>query len=160
LLILNGRRDPYFPPTGFREAGRKIRRIYALHGGAATDRMREVEANTGHEEVPEFHREVRAWMRHWLMPDAGAVNVDEMESAARAAEPSELACLEEAPAMAVNYHVHETFVRPASPTIPENNEALRVRRGELMAELRRTVFAWFPQGAIPFATRVVSTRPF
>jgi cephalosporin-C deacetylase-like acetyl esterase len=159
LLIMNGRRDPYFPPAGFRQSGRKICRIYALHGDAASHRIREVEANTGHEEGPAFLREVRTWMRRWLMPEAEAVRAAELDGGAdEVTKPSELACLQGPPSTAANYHVHETFIRRASLTLPPNLEVFQRRRAELMAELRRTVFAWFPQGTIPFATRVVGTR--
>jgi hypothetical protein len=158
LLIMNGRRDPYFPPAGYREAGRKIRRIYGLHADAAINRIREVEANTGHEEVPLFFREVRAWMQRWLIPDRKAPAAIEPESAIPVADPSELACLSEPPAKASNYHIHETFIRPAPLRLPRSKEAFLQRRAELVAELQRTVFAWFPKSAIPFATRVVSTR--
>ena len=158
LLIMNGRRDPYFPPSGYRAAGRKIRRIYGLYADAAINCIREVEANAGHEEVPLFFREVRAWMKRWLLPMGKASAATEPGSAIPAADPSELACLSEPPAKASNYHIHETFIRPASLKLPRSNEAFLQRRTELVAELRRTVFAWFPKPAIPFATRVVSTR--
>ena len=68
LLILGGRKDPLFPPAGFRAACRRIAPIYDLFAASPAPgrRLRLVESDQGHDDPPAFLRETRRWMCRWL----------------------------------------------------------------------------------------------
>src|SRR5437667_6707424 len=68
LIILSGRKDPDFPPDGYHEVFRQVKRIYDLHAGlnASSDRVKEVDDDVGHSDIPLFLKEAREWMNRWL----------------------------------------------------------------------------------------------
>ena len=72
LLILGGRKDPIFPPAGFREAFRRAKRIYDLFAepGPSEPRIRLVESGQGHTDPPHFLEETHRWMCRWLRADS------------------------------------------------------------------------------------------
>jgi cephalosporin-C deacetylase-like acetyl esterase len=155
LCILSGRRDIDFPPDGYHEVFRRARKVYDLYAGTAgaSDRIKEVDADVGHSDTPEFRKEARQWMNRWLKGDVTPLDVEPLPKDYRET-PEALACLTQLPADAINYKVHDLFIPVARPgkwaTLPD----WRRRRQELVKELRERVFRWFPHEKIPFKARV------
>src|SRR5204863_444078 len=50
LCIFSGRKDPDFPPDGYHEVFRRVKKIYDLYG--ESDRVREVDDDVGHSDIP------------------------------------------------------------------------------------------------------------
>jgi poly(3-hydroxybutyrate) depolymerase len=151
LLFFNGRRDPDFPPDGYQEVYRRVKRIYDLYAGHNSDRVRQVEDDVGHSDVPLFRRETRQWMNRWLRNDSAQL-AEELNPAI-GEEPAEaLACLMTPPRDAINYQVHNLFTSPVR--LPRPGAAASQTPQELIAQLREKVFRWFPRERIPFATTV------
>ncbi|HZO91024.1 MAG TPA: acetylxylan esterase [Chthonomonadaceae bacterium] len=149
LLICSGQRDRDFPPDGYHEVFRQASAIYALY--AAADRIREVDADAGHEDAPLFLQEARRWMHRWLRQDTAPLKTEPPQARQETAE--DLACLSQLPADAINYHIHDRFIPTAQPGQWTSAEPWQARREALMAELKARVFRWFPTEPIPFATR-------
>lgn len=65
--------------------------------------------------------------------------------------PGALTCLQEAPAEALNYHVHRAWVDAAAPRTPTSRESWEQRRTAVLSLLERRVFGWFPgeHGPVP-----------
>jgi cephalosporin-C deacetylase-like acetyl esterase len=153
LLFFSGRRDPDFPPDGYHEVYRKVRRIYDLYAENGPSRIREVDDDVGHVDSPLFRRQTREWMNRWLRNDpaplAGQSDHDVAKETAEA-----LACLAERPRDAINDHVHDLFTSPVRPGRPGMAVGSAPQREELVAQLREKVFRWFPREKIPFETSV------
>lgn len=158
LLILGGRKDPIFPPAGFRAAYQRAKHIYDLfpEHRQSDPRLRLVESTSGHTDPPHFLQETRAWMGRWL-----AVTETHPSAAANAEptpEPPEcLRCAQEPPKGALNASVHDHWIRRRSPVIPTGERAWSERRTALLETLRSKTFGWFPRVGAPFNTR---QRPF
>ncbi len=150
LLVLGGRKDPLFPPGGFREAVRRARRIYDLFGAGGEGRLRLVESEAGHTDTPAMLEETRAWMCRWL--------AHENESRSPAAVPPASfpipRCLETVPPGARNSAIQDTWIRTAVPAMPPSPEAWNARRSEVERILRNRIFSWFPADGAPFRTRL------
>ena len=151
LLICSGRKDIDFPPDGYHEVFTRAKRIYDLHGGS--DRIREVDDDVGHSDIPLFLKEARQWMQRWLRNDATPVEIEPSPKAQRET-PEDLACLAKPPADAVNARIHDTFIPLARTKTWTKLEDWNGRREELAKELKEKVFRWFPRERIPFATQV------
>jgi cephalosporin-C deacetylase-like acetyl esterase len=155
LLILGGRKDPIFPPKGFRDAFQRAKRVYDLYppDDVGRERIRLIESGQGHTDPPAFLRETRAWMVKWLAME-GSVRSEELASGSSAPEdPKNLICLDNPPATALNYHVHDVWIRQAVPSLPANMEAWRSRRDELLSVLRDRIFGWVPAPQESLKTR-------
>jgi cephalosporin-C deacetylase-like acetyl esterase len=151
LIILSGQKDSIFPPDGYHEVFRRAKRIYDLHAGGDSDRIREVDADVGHSDPPLFLAEAREWMRRWLQGGSGPLeNAEEVIPQLESAE--DLACLDQLPADAANYSVQNTFTRSAVFRRAPTQEAWAERKAELKRELEAKVFRWFPPGTVPFET--------
>jgi cephalosporin-C deacetylase-like acetyl esterase len=155
LCILSGRKDIDFPPDGYHEVYRRVKKIYDLYAGAAgeSDRVKEVDDDVGHSDIPLFRKEARQWMNRWLKGDATPLEVEPLPKDERET-PEALACLTKLPADAVNFKIHDLFIPVAQAgkwtTLPD----WKKRREELVKELREKVFRWFPHEKIPFEARV------
>lgn len=154
LLVLGGRKDPIFPPVGFREAFRRARRIYDLFSGTGQkeSRIRLVESGQGHTDPPFFLYETRRWMCRWLRKKDGvAVAREALSPKPELAEA--LRCTGEVSSSALNYHIHDVWTGNTTLSTPTTRESWSRRKEDILAALRARVFGWFPQSEIPFKTR-------
>ena len=154
LLILGGRKDPIFPPAGFREAFRRTRKIYDLFDDPdRTDpRIRLVESNQGHTDPPNFLCETHRWMCKWLHGHNGIEPMTEQPSPNP--EPTEaLRCTANLLPSALNYYIQDVWIKNPGLNIPTTPEKWVRRKEDLQNILRTRVFGWFPQSEIPFKTR-------
>ena len=152
LLILGGRKDPIFPPSGFREAYRRTKRIYDLLATApdAAPRIRLVESDEGHSDPPRFLDETRRWMCRWLGVSVGGG----VAKPSPVPEPPEsLRCFDVVPISNLNDHVQDVWIPPPRREAPATRDAWAARRTQLMGVLRSRVLGWFPAEEIPFRTR-------
>jgi len=156
LLILGGRKDPIFPPAGFREAYQRAKRIYGLFEQSSSaesqSRIRLVESGQGHTDPPKFLDETHGWMCRELLGQSKIDPCSEVLSP-RPESPESLRCIERCPPSALNYHIHDTWIRRPSLVAPTTHEDWLRRKDELLNLLRTRVFGWFPATEIPFKTR-------
>src|SRR5436189_53122 len=104
LIMLSGRKDPDFPPDGYHEVFRNVKRIYDLHAGlnASSDRVKEVDDDVGHSDVPLFLKEAREWMNRWLKKGNPSYSEGQFEKE----KAEDLAVLSKLPSDAINYKIH------------------------------------------------------
>src|SRR3989441_2044299 len=78
LIILSGRKDPDFPPDGYHEVFRQVKRIYDLYAARAgeSDRIRELDDDVGHSDIPLFRKEAGQWMNRWLKGDPRPLDLE------------------------------------------------------------------------------------
>ena len=151
LLMLSGIKDSIFPPDGYHEVFRQVKRVYELHG--KSDCVREVDEDVGHSDTALFRKEAREWMNRWLRNDETSLEIKPIPGDFR--ETAEgLACLSQLPQDAVNYQISDLFIPTASFKRPTSLEDWQVRRTVLLAELQNQVFRWLPAGEIPFETQI------
>ena len=155
LLICSGMKDSIFPPDGYHDAFRQVKRIYDLYDGneSKSERSKEVDEDVGHSDTPLFRKEAREWMNRWLKNDETPLEIEPIPEEKRETAEA-LACLSKLPADAVNYKIHNLFVPTASFEKRTSLEAWGIRREALMDELKDKVFRWFPQKEIPFEAQV------
>ena len=155
VLILAGKRDRIFPPSGYRDMFGKLSGIYGLfpEEDGARSRLQLAECNRGHAETAESLRRTHEWMARWLAPEPMAEGDVPASPAPR--EPSgHLACLAEIPPDLANFSIHRSFVPAHAVQVPDSAESWERRRKTLMGRLDSTVFRWFPrQKAIPYRSR-------
>lgn len=154
LLILGGRKDPVFPPAGFREAFRQAKRVYDLYDEppGSDPRIRLVESGQGHTDPPHFLRETHEWMCRWLRDPSSSRPGG--ECAGLPPEPPEiLRCTEKIPPAALNDRIHDIWIRRPALAVPATPESWASRKDVLLGVLRTRVFGWFPRSEIPFKTR-------
>lgn len=152
LLIMGGRRDPVFPPSGFREAFRKVKGIYRLYRGTdnTASRIRLVESGEGHTDAPHFLRETHCWMNRWLRDQTGTGSE---RVASEPVPPVQLRSLTAIPRVATNYHVEDVWIARPALRAPAGPEEWSRRREHLLRMLCTRVFAWWPKTGAPFRTR-------
>src|SRR5437867_11358338 len=152
LLVLSGKKDPDFPPDGYHELFRKVKRIYDLHSefNPGSDRVKEIDDDVAHSDIPLFLKASREWMRRWLKNESAT---PEVEPAGKET-PEDLACLSKLPPDAVNYEIHNLFIPVATLNNWTSVAAWNNRRQELLQELKEKVFRWFPRTKTPFETKV------
>jgi cephalosporin-C deacetylase-like acetyl esterase len=151
LLICSGRKDPDFPPDGYHEVFRHVKKIYDLHGGP--DRAKEVDDDVGHSDIPLFLKEARQWMQRWLKNDAAPLEI-EPANKERRESAQDLACLQKWPPDAVNSRIHDLFIPAARAGKWTTLADWSARREALVKELKENVFRAFPREKIPFETQV------
>lgn len=154
LLVLGGRKDPIFPPAGFRAAFRRASRIYDLYRApdAQEPRIRLVESGHGHADPPASLRETRQWLCRWLQGQAAPSSW--LDDPGPTPEPPEfLRCTRGIPRAALNAGIQDQWIPIPARTPPASPEACARRRTELLEALRSTTFAWFPKTEAPFRTR-------
>jgi len=148
VLILSGLKDPVFPPAGYRDLFIRVRRIYALYGHE--ERIAMVDSGAGHDDTALTLRESRAWLARWLQ----ARRLPTPADASTIGVPLEqLACLRTPPARALNYSIHDQFIRKTPAPAAEVLAHWESRQQFLDQSLRETVFRWMPEGrSIAFQT--------
>lgn len=142
LLITSGRNDTIFPPDGYHEVFQRAQRVYDAFAGGPSDRLREVDAEVGHTDAPEFLRASREWMNRWLRNDPRPLDTPPPDTHRETADA--LACLSELPADAVNFRIQDTFTSPVRLEAPATPADWTRRRTEVLARLRDRVFRGFP----------------
>lgn len=169
LLILGGRKDPIFPPSGFRAAYSKVREIFNFFPEGA-DRIRLVESNCGHTDPPRFLEETHRWMCRWLDVE---MPIDSRKIPLSIEPPETLRCCGSPPRAALNYHPQDAWLslagfpkfqaRPSPNPTPSvflggtGLKEVQVKSEEhkdlLLGILRTRIFGWFPARDTPFRTR-------
>ncbi len=154
LMICSGRKDIDFPPDGYHEVYRRVRRIYALYGRseAAPERIEEVDDDVGHTDAPLFLNQARHWMNRWLKGSADPV-ASTSTAVFQAERAEDLACLSALPVDAINYRIHDLFIPMAARKTPTTLPEWEQRRHKIVRALKQEVFRWFPTAKIPFETR-------
>jgi cephalosporin-C deacetylase-like acetyl esterase len=153
LLILSGRKDGIFPPDGYHEVFQRAKKVYDLHAGGTSDRIREVDEDVPHSDSPLLLAEARQWMQRWLKQDTTPVPVEE-KAALPKEKPEDLACFDSVPNDAINDRIHDQFIPLPRPAPPQTAAEWEKRRAEILAGLRAKVFGWFPKEPVPFETQV------
>ncbi len=153
LLILSGQRDTIFPPDGYHEVFQRAKRVYDLYPGAGPEHLREVDADIGHSNPPEFHREAHQWMERWLKDESTPLPQESLETPRETA--ADLACLTGLLADAINYKIQNQFTAPVKLRTFKSRADWEKRRTEVVHELKDKVFRWFPTNNIPFETKVL-----
>jgi cephalosporin-C deacetylase-like acetyl esterase len=152
LIIFSGQKDGDFPPDGYHEVFRRVKKIYDLYGGSSSEQVQEVDDDVGHTDAPLFLKGARQWMNKWLNHDTGPYQEEQFEK-----ERAEtLACLSKLPSDAINYNIHNRFIPTASLQNWTSAGSWKQRRQELLDQLRDKVFRWFPQEKIDFQTRIAT----
>lgn len=154
LLILGGRKDPIFPPAGFREAFMRTRRIYDLYHDAENDKsnIKLVESGEGHIDPPHFLSETRKWMCKWLRDFDTYDSPLEVQSPKP--ESSELLrCTSVIPQSAINSTIDDHWIHYPPIYHPFSLEEWSHRKDKLLDILRLRVFGWFPKHQIPYNTK-------
>src|SRR5262249_25239735 len=150
LSIFSGQKDGDFPPDGYHEVFRRVKKIYDLYGKDGANRIQEVDADVGHTDAPLFLKGARQWMNKWLDHDTGPYQEEQFEK-----EKSEtLACLSKLPSDAINYDIHNRLIPTASLQSWTSASSWKRRRQKLLDHLKDTVFRWFPEEKIDFQTQV------
>src|SRR5207247_5205100 len=105
LLVLSGKKDPDFPPDGYHELFRRVKRIYDLHSefNPGSDRGKEIDDDVGHSDIPLFLKAAREWMNRWLRNDSPPYREGQFETE----KAEDLAVLSKLPSDAVNYKIHK-----------------------------------------------------
>ncbi len=155
LLVLGGRKDPIFPPAGFRRAYRRAGRIYDLYRQAPGDetRIRLVESSTAHADPPQFLQECRSFMRKWLRPSTVESQAPAEDPSPTPQSPGDLACLRALPPGATNFHIHDTWFNQPNDARRRAECPKASVRIDLQSFLLSEVFSWFPAEQAPFNTR-------
>lgn len=113
LMLGNSNADAIFPVPGYRPIVEKVRRIYDLYG--AGDKFVVVETPGPHKDTADLRLAAYRWMNYWLKKDSG----DTSEPARLRFTPEQLKVFERIPDDAANPFIHESFIRPARPEIPQ-----------------------------------------
>jgi poly(3-hydroxybutyrate) depolymerase len=155
LLILGGRKDPIFPPDGYRHVYRRVSEVYKLYRRDQDDkaRIRLVESSAGHTDTPRQLRETRRWMTAWIgnHPQNGTKGFTDGNPPTT--PPSDLRCLVNAPPNPANLSIHDSWTEGSNPVRPGYSDNLRTRGSHVQHILRHRVFAWFPDRSIPVPCR-------
>jgi hypothetical protein len=153
LLLGNSDKDDIFPVPGYRRLAEKVKKIYELYG--AGDKFALLETQGPHKDTPEIRHGAFRWLNRWLKDDDTAVN----ERDRPRFEPEQLKVLDRIPKDAINATVHESFIRPARPELPN----VRVKewwpgqQKEWMRQLRERVFRGWAEKPPPLNARPVAT---
>ncbi len=153
LILCSGRKDPDFPPDGYHEVYRRVKRVYDLYPsvGAKTSRIQEVDDEVGHTYAPLFLQRVREWLGQWLHFDTGPFREESLQTE----KPENLACLARPPADAINYRIHNSFISTAHLQEWTSLRLWEARRRAILDQLKDKVFRWFPREKIAFQTTLL-----
>jgi hypothetical protein len=150
LLLGNSDADDIFPVPGYRRLADKVRRIYDLYG--AGDKFQLLETAGPHKDTPEMRLGAFRWMNRWLNVP-GEVTEQERPRFT----PAQLKVFDRLPDDAVNATIHETWLKPANPQLPQAAEVARQwwqgQRQEWLQALQHHVFRGWPDKAPALACR-------
>jgi cephalosporin-C deacetylase-like acetyl esterase len=139
--ILGAKRDEMFPTAGYRDAHRRVGRIYSLY--RKDERVALYEHDAPHQDIPAFRKEADEWLDLWLREDRTPFDEGTIERES----PDTLRVLDEFPPGAVNDHIDRMFIRiPPTATYSSLN-AWEQRKLHLAAVLREETFSAFPTAA-------------
>jgi dienelactone hydrolase len=143
LLLGNSDADQIFPVAGYRRIADKVRKIYALYGAA--DKFALLETAGPHKDTPELRQGAYRWMNRWLKGDNNAV----VEKEQPRFTPQQLKVFKEFPDDAANATIHESFIIPATPELPNVPEVAREwwtgQSREWLQALGERVFHGWPE---------------
>ena len=145
LLLGNSDTDDIFPVAGYRRLADKVRKVYDLYG--ATDRFMLLETVGPHRDTPELRRGAFRWMNHWLKNDGSSVESPDRPRF----EPKQLKVFDRLPDDALNARIHETFLKPANPDLPQVPEVAKEwwagRSKEWLLGLEEKAFRGWPRNS-------------
>jgi hypothetical protein len=151
LLLGNSDADDIFPVPGYRRLAEKVRRVYDLYG--AGDRIALLETAGPHQDTLELRLGAYRWLNRWLKDDKS--DVTEPDRPRYAA--TQLKVLAQTPEDAVNATVHETFLKPAHPTLPTVPAVAREwwmgQSQQWLRDLKDKVFRGWPETPPPLSVR-------
>jgi cephalosporin-C deacetylase-like acetyl esterase len=153
LLLGNSDTDDIFPVPGYRRLAEKVEKIYDLYN--AGDRFALLETKGPHKDTPEIRHGAFRWLNRWLNDD----NAEVSERDRPRFEPEQLKVLDRIPKDAINATVHESFICPERPTLPQEGvkEWWPGQQKEWMRQLREKVFRGWAEKAPPLNARPVET---
>jgi hypothetical protein len=144
--ILGALRDVSFPPAGYHEAYDHVRRYYDLYGAA--EKVSEFEADSQHEDILAFRKEVDEWINRWIRHDSTPFDEGRIQREA----PENLTVLDRPPRNPINGRVHKVFIKTADMRPWKTLDQWQHRRSELLAEIRDKVLRGFPRKKTAFET--------
>jgi hypothetical protein len=151
LMLGNSNADGIFPVPGYRPIVEKVRPIYDLYGAA--DKFVLVETPGPHKDTADLRLAAYRWMNFWLKGESG----DTSEPARPRFSPEQLKVFDHIPDDASNPTIHESFIRPARPEIPQvpavAKEWWAGQRKIWMESLREKVFHGWPDHPPPLNFR-------
>jgi dienelactone hydrolase len=151
LMLGNSNADGIFPVPGYRGLVEKVRRIYDLC--SASDKFVVVETPGPHKDTADLRLAAYRWMNYWLKEDSG----DTSEPTRQRFPAAQLKVFDRIPDDAANATIHETFVRPAHPEMPQVSAVVREwwpgQRQHWMDALRNKVFHGWPENPPPLNAR-------
>ncbi len=155
LMLGNSMADDIFPAPGYRRLAEKARRIYDLYG--AGDKFVLLETAGPHKDTPELRLGTYRWMNRWLY---GRQTGEVTEQEHPRFTPAQLKVIDRLPDDAINAIVHETFLKPAHPELPQVPAVAREwwtgQRQEWLQALQTRVFRGWPDKPAPLNSRLAS----
>jgi len=144
LKILSARRDGMFPPAGYHEVYRRVRRIYELYGAAG--KVAEYDYDAPHRDILPFRKQAAEWINRWLRNDRRPYEEGEI----RPEKHELLRVLPAPPSDAINGNIDRLFIPTPRRRNCSRSAEWETRRGELLAALKENVFGAFPKEQVPF----------
>jgi cephalosporin-C deacetylase-like acetyl esterase len=149
LLMAHGRQDRLFPVEGFTEFERVIGALYKDYG--KSEEFRNIVVETGHQDSDYLREQAIRWFDQHLRKIPARKLAMEYTNAP---EPELAVFPDAAPADALNYRVHELFLRTPPFRKFASLAQWEKRRTQILSRLRERVFRAFP--AQPAPVRVIS----
>jgi len=140
LLVENTDKDPIFPEDGVRRVFASLEKVYGWYG--ASDKLGLIIGKGGHVDSEEIRHPSFAFMNKWLK----GTNAKIQEPDRRVPiESLKVIAADEPPSGVHNATIHETFLTQAvPPDAPRSIGALNQLRAFWLAEVKRSVFAGWP----------------
>ncbi len=133
LMLGNSDKDSIFPVPGYRRLADKARKIYKLYD--AEEKFTLLETKGPHKDTPELQRGAFRWMNRWLKNDTSKITLPKKDRFT----PQQLKVFERLPGDSINAIVHQKFVRPAKPPVP-NAKDWPSTKNDWMRQLKEKVF--------------------
>jgi dienelactone hydrolase len=152
LMLANSDVDDIFPVPGYRRLADKVRRIYDLYD--AGSRFVLLETAGPHKDTVDLRLGAYRWMNRWLQGDSGS---EASERERPRVPPEQLQVFHRPPDDAANAFIHETFIKPARPALPQVPAVAKEwwpgQSQAWMQALREKVFRGWPQQPPALNTR-------
>ncbi|MCW5982110.1 MAG: acetylxylan esterase [Bryobacteraceae bacterium] len=138
LLMMHGRKDALFPVAGYEEFERRVGGLYGSFGRG--EEFKNIVVDTGHEDSDFLREQAIRWFdRHLLNAPDRKLDMDY----SNAPEESLAVFSDGPPADALNYRVHETFLKTPEFRTFGGAAEWEARKTQLMRALREKVFGAF-----------------
>ena len=153
LLISNSDKDTIFPLDGVERLHNQVARIYKLN---------KAEKNLGllitegpHKDTQELQLPAFRWFNRFLKNDLGPI---QMLTESKFFEPEQLRVFKpgEEPKDSINLKIAESFIPAAKIQTPANKEAWEKQRDQMLAGLKKSVFAGWPKDAVDLDVKEVA----